>query len=143
MKNEGEFNSKLSSWLKSFWSRGVFHLKLSDKYHVGGSDFVIWAEGRCACVESKFIVNLPKEGNNWLTHTFGGPQRTFMHNIDRAGSSSYGLVGVKGLSKMLLVPFAHIPPNGNLKSDQGGVWFPISKVGAGELMTYVFGGKYT
>lgn len=141
MKDENVFNSKLSSWFKSYWSsKGFFHIKSSDKYREGISDFILWGNSRSCALESKFIMSIPEGNKMWLNHKFTPPQRTFLHCIEKTGNLSVGLIGVRDKRMMLAIPRSAIPECGNIRSEEGGVWFPITKEGAGSLIDYLVGG---
>ena len=137
MRTENEMNGKLSTWMKSLWPE-YRHFKASDKYQVGVPDFILWGNGKSCVLESKFIPSIPTKGKSWLKHPFSAPQKNFMRSVVKTGNIAFGLVGVKETKRMMLISIESIDKSGNINSDEGGKWFPITKEGTGELMEYIF-----
>ena len=115
MNNEHAFNQYLGRELKKLRPY-IYHLKASEKFHRGISDFLIWRGGKCAVLEVKFIRDLGKETSNLLKHSFTGPQQTFLQIIDKTGTYAWGLIAIKSEQKMYLIPQRLIPMSGNWKN---------------------------
>jgi penicillin-binding protein-related factor A (putative recombinase) len=140
MTTENDFNRKLSSYLKTY-SPLVFTRKLSDKYQVGMSDFMVIHGGETAFIESKW----KKELKGPLAHPFSGAQISFMKQASGAGALCFGLIGIESMSKMLLLPSHGIQPSGNFRdfTDTYNAFadlsFPITKDGLAAMLESVFG----
>jgi hypothetical protein len=116
MKTEHDFNAFLSKKLREM-QPDVFHAKVSDKYHLGMSDFLIWHGGRTLALESKFIKARSKSGR-LLTYAFKPTQITFLKQMSLAGSAAYGLVAIGDERSMFPVELSRIPPNGNWQANE-------------------------
>lgn len=138
MRTENEFNAKLGSLLKQ--QKDLFFRKLSDKYQVGMSDFLLIKKGRPVFIECKF----KKELKGSLSHPFSGPQISFMKQAAIGGAESYGLLWVDSISKMILVHELQIPSSGTFK----GVSldsiphneYNLNKDGVKDMLFNIFGG---
>lgn len=138
MTTENDFNRKLSTYLKAY-SKVVFTRKLSDKYQVGMSDFMIIHGGKTAFVESKW----KKELKGPLAHPFSGAQVSFMKQAANAGALCFGLIGIQSEAKMVLIPSHGIDASGNYR-DVTDVYnafskFPITKDGLAGVLECMFG----
>lgn len=115
MKNENQFNAYLSKEFRARHSRHeIFHLKASDKFTAGVSDFLLWGNGYSCGLETKFTDTIDRKANTLvLEHTFTGAQQTYLESMRIAGSGNYGLVAVKDISAMFLINGVQIPESGN------------------------------
>jgi hypothetical protein len=98
MRTENEFNRKLGSLLKM--QKDLFYRKLSDKYQVGMSDFILIKKGKTVFIECKYKKDLKGP----LKHPFSGPQLSFMKQASSGGAECYGLVWIDSLSSFYLLP---------------------------------------
>lgn len=113
MRNENEFNAKLSSIWRSYERDGFLAIKVAQKYHIGVSDFFIWHRGICAAVETKFVRTLPPRAKV-LKHEFQGPQLNFLRRIKSAGGGpAFGIVAVHDEKVMCVFNYEHLPEDGN------------------------------
>lgn len=141
MKTEGQFNAYLGKELKRFTPK-LKVLKVADKFSVGISDFLIWANRRSCGIEAKFIKELPvRPLAKVLDHPFAGAQLTFLEDLNLAGSFGYGLVAVGSTEEMHLFMLESIPKTGNftrqefLRADK--ISFKFDQVP--QLVDYLFG----
>ena len=118
MKIEGDFNAFLSKDFKRYAPK-VAALKIADKFTVGISDFIIWANGRTLAMETKFILALPARPSTLiLPHAFSGAQRTFLETMDFVKNMAYGCIGINEEQSFYLIEHKLIPPNGNFTREQ-------------------------
>lgn len=115
MKNENAFNAYLSKEFRSRHNRlGCFHVKASDKFTAGVSDFLLWMNSHSAGLETKLVKTIDRKPTTLLLdHTFTGAQLTFLESMRLTGNYAYGLVGVLDTSRMLLIESANLPESGN------------------------------
>jgi len=114
MKSENDFNAYLGRELKKLSKKGFSHLKISDRFHPGVSDFFLWHQSIGSAIESKFIDNLPVRGTTKImTHPFTGAQKGFFKRMEPGGAGRFGLVGIKRYKMMALIPASEIPEDGN------------------------------
>ncbi len=120
MKDENEFNSKISKALKPLETREnfTFAVKAADKFRSGVSDFMIYRGGRATALENKFLRKWPSDRSKLLSHPFSGPQITYLESLKLAGCGAYGMIGVEEEKAMFLIPQTHIPENGNWKTGE-------------------------
>lgn len=117
--NENNFNAWLSKELRTMHGRGFHHVKISDKFTAGISDFIIWGMNSSVVIESKYISELPqKDSTKLLTHPFEGDQQTFMESVSLTGNRAFGLVAIgdKTRGSLFLIENKVIPPSGNWKT---------------------------
>jgi hypothetical protein len=115
---ENLFNARIMSNIRLL-GKSYYALKASDRFRAGISDFIIWHEGLTSTIEAKAIKALPARGSTLvLSHTFQGPQQTFMKDLSLAHVHSWGLVGVIIERKMVLIPREKIPYSGNFTRDE-------------------------
>jgi hypothetical protein len=131
---ENDFNSNLSKEIRKLAPK-VHYLKVSDKFGIGISDFLIWRDGTCAAVEVKYITEYPNPNVQLLKHPFKGSQITFLESISLTGNRAFGIVGVG--KDIYLIPWKKIPPNGNWQTQEfvGFKSYPKIK----ELLDGIFG----
>lgn len=105
MKNESAFNAYLSRQFNAL-TPALKYLKVSDRFSVGVSDFIIWSKGKSLGLECKYIDDYPKTEVALLfkNHKFTGPQITFLKEMVMAGCYGYGLIAVGCEKKMYLIP---------------------------------------
>ena len=109
MKSENDFNAYLGRELKKLSKKGFSHLKISDRFHPGVSDFFLWHQSIGSAIESKFIDNLPVRGTTKImTHPFTGAQKGFFKRMEPGGAGRFGLVGIKRYKMMALIPVEHM-----------------------------------
>lgn len=118
--NENSFNAYLSKEFRTRHNRlGMFHVKASDKFTAGVSDFLLWGRGVAAGLETKFVKTINRKGGTLvLDHTFTGPQLTFLESLILSGSRAYGLVAVEDDKKMFLFNSQLLPESGNWTVDE-------------------------
>lgn len=88
--------------------------KVSDRFKVGVSDWLIFHEGLVIAIEAKYIQKVPATaGNRLLRHTVTGPQRTYLKTLAEAKVPSWVIVGIGGERKVVVVPFSKLPVAGN------------------------------
>jgi hypothetical protein len=116
MKGENDFNRDLAKDLRGF--KGLHYVKVSDKFTIGISDFIIWMEGTSIALESKFVKDWPKGHLPLLGHEFTGPQQTFLESVARTGNRAFGIVYVDCERKIFVIPWDHIPRNGNWTTEE-------------------------
>lgn len=113
MKTENDFNAELSKKLKKY-SPEVHTIKISDKFTVGISDFLIMCMGKTLALETKFEKSFPqRQTSQVLSHPFSGAQLTFLESVALAGNMGYGMVAIEETQKMYVFPYAAIPVSGN------------------------------
>ena len=118
MKTEGEFNAYLSKQLKKY-NPQVASVKIADKFQVGISDFLIWANSKSLALETKHIMDLPeRKTTKILTHPFSGAQLTFLETISLAGSMGYGLISIDSEQRFYVIHYKDIPSDGNFTRAQ-------------------------
>lgn len=115
MKNENAFNAWLSKEIRCIHTKGYHHVKISDKFTAGVSDFLLWGHGKHSVLEVKYVSQFPKEGCKLLKHPFEGAQITFMESIGLTGNRAHGLIaaGDKKDGLLYLMDWKDIPPSGN------------------------------
>jgi hypothetical protein len=106
MKNENEFNAHLAAEFRKIRNAGKLGVKkLSERFEAGASDFLLVKEGKCLLLECKFIKEFPvKPDTQVLGHQFTGPQLKFMDDLALGGALGYGLVAIKPMHAMMLIP---------------------------------------
>jgi hypothetical protein len=113
MKTENDYNAFLSKQLKKF-SPQVHTIKISDKFTAGISDFLIFCNHKSLGLETKFEKAFPKrETSQVLSHSFSGPQITFLESLALTGNMGYGVVCIEEEESMYVFPYQTIPANGN------------------------------
>lgn len=140
MKNEHALNSSLSKGM-NYFSPNLKHVKISDKYSIGISDFLLWMDGESAAMEVKFIKDYPKRGGTkLLSHPFSGVQLSFLHEIDATKNGGYGLVGVDSERRMYIIPYWRLPEEGNWTKDsfkhEEYMWYDFKDIDG--LLNYIF-----
>ncbi len=146
MKTEHEFNAYLSKELKKL-KPAVYAQKMSDRFAVGVSDFLLFHNGRATVFETKFVRELPKRNGKVLSHAFDGKQLTYFKSISNTGNSAFGVVGVGEEKTAYVIPFYNIPESGNwtapeLKSSAAGVFFFSDVAGMAKFMSN-FSGSFS
>jgi penicillin-binding protein-related factor A (putative recombinase) len=116
MKTEHDFNAHLSKKLRELQPH-VFHVKVSDKYHIGLSDFLIWKSGVTLALEAKFVKKRPPSGR-MLNFAFKPAQITFLKQMEMAGNLPFGLVAIGEERTMFPIPLTNIPAGGNWDNDR-------------------------
>lgn len=112
MKNENEFNRHLKSGFQKVGT-SIKAIKVSDRFHIGASDWLVFVKGNCHAIEAKFVKKLQNRGK-LLRHVVSGPQVTFMHSMELAGVKSWVLIGVGDLRKMFLLRWDYFYESGNM-----------------------------
>ena len=96
MKTEGEVNAWLSKKLRIYAAKHpeVSYLKVSDRFHSGVSDFLIWQRcWVCRCASAAIEVKRANpKGGKLLSHGFTGPQIEFLRAQEAAGCRGFGLI---------------------------------------------------
>lgn len=105
--NETRFKSSLSSSLREF-NPGIKVLSVSDRYHGGVSDLIIWYLGSSMAIELKYVDKI--SGVNLLSHPFTKLQYEFLKDIHDTGNSSIGIVGTK--REFFIIPYQETQLNG-------------------------------
>jgi hypothetical protein len=116
MKDENEFNAKLSQRFSRLRPE-LMHVKVSDRFGIGLSDFILWHRGRSVVIESKFIRDLPALNGNVLKRVFTPEQITFMTLIKNSDTKAYGLIGCHETKSMWLIDPLWLNSKGNLKRE--------------------------
>lgn len=114
MKDENAFNRHLGSELVKF-RPGVFYQKISDRFNIGISDFLIWSNGRTLALETKFTQKVEPTKKKMLNRPFTGAQITFLENMALAGNTSYGYIAEGESKSGWMVPYQSI-------KEAGGNW---------------------
>ena len=118
MKTENDFNAYLSKNLKRY-SPDVHTVKISDKFTVGISDFMVFCSGKTLALETKFEKSFPqRKTSQVLSHPFSGAQLTFLESMFLTGNMGYGMVAIEETQKMYIFPFAAIPVSGNFTKEE-------------------------
>lgn len=137
MKNENAFNAFLSSEMKKLGT-SFKSLKLSERYHIGIADFIVFGcDGKSSAIECKFVSKIKSKGS-LLNHPVSGAQMSFLKGMSLAGVNSWVLIGVEPLKMMALIPSSMFPESGNcdvswfkdtvLNSESESYCFPFSNV---------------
>lgn len=139
MKTEHEFNAYLSKEFKKL-KPAFYAQKMSDRFAVGVSDFLLFHSGRATVFETKFIRELPKRNGKVLSHAFDGKQLTYFKSISNTGNSAFGVVGVGEEKTAYVVPFYNIPESGNWSATQfkaaaAGLFFFSDVAGMAKFMS--------
>ena len=116
MRGENEFNRHLSKELKKLKPK-TFHLKVSDRFQSGVSDFLLIRDGRAVALEVKFVKKVGSGEAKLLSHPFTGPQLSFFRNVVGSGGKAFGLIAVGSERKFYLIPFSNIS-SGNWSKDE-------------------------
>jgi hypothetical protein len=117
MKSEGEFSGLFSKELKKYWPQ-LYHIKASDKFTLGISDFLIWLDGISVALEMKFVMCTPSNKAMILKHNFSGAQVTFLESMSLAKVRAYGGVYLKETQLFYLIPYKDMPREGNWKTKE-------------------------
>lgn len=112
MKTENDFNKYLTIQFKKIkWLKCV---KTADKYTPGISDFMLWAQGKGAFLETKLIKKLPKLSSLLLRHPFSSKQVSFLRGMTSvAGCPAWGAIGVLEEKMIYCATSWMIPIEGN------------------------------
>lgn len=117
MRNENAFNAFLSKEIRKFGPE-VFAIKVSDKFTVGISDFLVFGFGKTLALETKFVRKWPGDNKLLLDHTFSGGQVTFLESMHLAGHRAYGAVAVEETRRVYFMAWNRIPESGNWKTKE-------------------------
>jgi penicillin-binding protein-related factor A (putative recombinase) len=98
MKNEAAFSRQL----KKLANRIPYlsFLKLSDKYKVGLSDYLVIFKGQASFIECKFKESL----KGTIKYSFTPAQKAFFITQSQAGARCFGLIWVEEVRRMFLLP---------------------------------------
>jgi len=151
VKNENEFNAYISKQLRLIRNEAkIAFLKTSEKFAVGVSDFLVFKDGHAACLECKFIKELPdRSGTQVLRHPFGGAQLKFFDDMQIGAVPAWGVVGVKEYDVIVLVDRLVVGKGNWVKRDfmdiinwniPGACVFDIKDVAL--LVTYATGSRH-
>lgn len=144
MRNENEFNSFLTRHFRKH-SKRMKAIKSCDRFTPGVSDFLLWfTSGVSSALESKYIDDFVKDDKkNTLTkHPFTPAQINFLRDLDGKGCKAYGIVAVKDLKKMFLLPFSLIDGCAGKPSPtqvKQGLELPLSPQGVEALIIAIGG----
>ena len=116
MKTEGDLNQILGKKLKVLWPE-LYHIKASDKFTLGISDFLLWYNSESAGLETKLVLSTPSMRSKLLTHPFSGAQITFLESLSLTKNRGWGGVYVKETDSFYLIPYPEIPKTGNWKTE--------------------------
>lgn len=132
MKTENAFNAFLSLEMKKLGTQ-FKSLKLSERYHIGIADFIVFGcDGKSAAIECKFVSKIKSRGQ-LLNHPVSGAQLSFLKGMTLAGVNSWVLIGVEPLKMMALIPSESFPVSGNCDVE----WFKTSVLNT-QSDTYCF-----
>ena len=142
MNNENEFNRHLKSGFQKIGA-SIKAIKVSDRFHIGASDWLVFIKGNCHAIEAKYIKKLQTRGK-LLKHVVSGPQVTFMHSMELAGVRSWVLIGVGELKQMFLLRWDFFEESGNMAVEDFRILiardeilsFPMS--GVDEMVGYLY-----
>lgn len=113
MKDENAFNAHVKKEIDKMGS-SIRAMKISDRFHIGWSDFLLFRGGVSVAVESKFFRELPaRPGSNILGHAVTGQQRSFFKTMAHAGTPCWVIIGYDAERRIAVVPFSEVPENGN------------------------------
>lgn len=141
MRGENDFNRYLTMQIRKLGT-SVKAFKMSDRFHIGASDWMIYHGGRAVALEAKYVREEDRK-KVVLKYKITGPQLTFMKSMALAGVPGFFLIGVQDTKRMYLVPAGEVASTGQLHWDElfdtssKTVWFHISEVA--EMITYLFG----
>lgn len=115
MKTENDFNKYLTAQFKKI--KWLKYVKTADKYTPGISDFMLWAQGKGAFLETKLIKKTPKEESLLLKHPFSSKQVSFLRGMTSvAGCPAWGAIGILEEKVICCVPSWMIPMEGNWRT---------------------------
>jgi hypothetical protein len=112
MKGENEFNQFVTSQIKKMGT-SYKAFKVSDRFHIGASDWIIFHNGNAVVVEAKYIDKI-KDRGAVLNYKITGPQLTFMRSMSLAGVTGWVFIGVREGGKIITLPASIVPENGQL-----------------------------
>ena len=115
MRTENQFNSYLGKYFKKYQPE-TYAIKVSDRFSIGISDFLIFSYGKAMALETKFILAMGSDKSDLLTHPFSGAQMTFLESIGLTTNQAWGMVTVYEEQKLYCVKYSEIPPTGNWKT---------------------------
>ena len=107
MKTEGEFNRFLGKEFRKM-KPDLFHIKISDRFQNGVSDFLLIKEGKAVALEVKFLKKVGSGESRLLSHPFTGTQLSFFKNFALSGGKAFGLIAVAEQRKVYILPFSGI-----------------------------------
>lgn len=142
MSTEHGLNAKIAKTIKSKFP-DLEYIKTSDKYQAGLSDFFIFGVRFVTFLEVKYIEDLPARNTSMLLkHPFTREQMAFFRRMSRLGHPCYGAIGCGEGKKVFLVPYKHIPKEGNWElvdfiSNTGVSRFTLDSTGLEEMVKHI------
>jgi len=112
MRGENEFNQFVTAQIKKMGT-SYKAFKVSDRFHIGASDWMIFHNGSAVVVEAKHIDKI-KDRGTVLSYKLTGPQLTFMQSMALAGVPGWVFIGVRDGGHIITIPASIVPENGQL-----------------------------